>query len=36
MGSGFAIERGGCNRVLVDADGSLRQLDPAVVSRLVG
>jgi len=37
-GSGpwITIERGGCNRVLLDAENYLRQLDADMVTRLVG
>ena len=35
-GPWIAIERGGCYRALMDAENYLRQLDAALVSRLVG
>ena len=35
-GSGITIERGGCYRILLDGENSLRHLDAALVTRLVG
>jgi len=30
------VERGGCSRALIDGENYLRQLDAALVSRLIG
>jgi hypothetical protein len=35
-GAWITIERGGCSRVLLESENYLRQLDAALVSRLVG
>jgi hypothetical protein len=32
----ITVERGGCFRALIDGENYLRQLDPALVSRLIG
>ena len=32
----ITVERGGCSRALVDGESYLRQLDAALVSRLIG
>ena len=35
-GATVTVERGGCHRVLVDGESALRQLDGALVDRLIG